>query len=274
MSHDSDYPIGVFESGIGGLTVAAALRAKLPGEDIIYLGDTARVPYGTKSVRAINRYAMECALFLLNRNVKLIVVACNTASAVALKRLKEVLRVPLIGVVEPGVEAALRVSHSKRIGVIGTPSTISSGAYQELLKKLTPNTEVSVKACPLLVPLTEEGRLSGQVVKAVLEDYLEPLKRKKVDALILGCTHYPLLKPSIVEVMGEQTTLVDSAEVTAEEIKTVLLREGLLRTHGKGSVKCYVTDVPRQFKRLGKLFFGEALEQVSRVGLALSYGGQ
>ena len=267
MHNKSDLPIGVFDSGIGGLTVAAAMHRQLPSEDIIYLGDTARVPYGTKSDQTVNRYALECALFLLNKSVKLIVAACNTVSAVALPRLREVLRVPLIGVVDPGVEAALANSRSGNISVIGTTATISSGAYQARLKELAPAVEVHSKACPLLVPLAEEGRIEGQILEMVLESYLGTLKRKRVDALILGCTHYPLLKPAIGKVMGEGVELIDSAETTAVAVEEALLREGLLRTHGKGSVKCYVTDVPRQFNRLAKLFFGEAVGKIDKVVL-------
>jgi len=263
----SDHPIGIFDSGLGGLTVAAALHKRLPGEDIIYLGDTARVPYGTKSIQTIRRYALECALFLLKREVKLIVVACNTASATALPTLREILRAPLIGVVEPGVNAALQLSKSGRIGVIGTPSTIRSGAYQSTLKELAPAADVYGKACPLLVPLAEEGRLDGPVVDLVLKGYLTSLKRLRVGTLILGCTHYPLFKRAIKRVMGDEVSLVDSAETTAAAVEDALLREGLLRTHGRGGIKCYATDIPRHFNRLSGLFFGERLGRAARVTL-------
>jgi len=262
LKNISELPIGVFDSGIGGLTVAAALHRRLPGEDIIYLGDTARVPYGTKSDQMVRRYAIECALFMLNQGVKLIVVACNTATAVALPHLRELLRVPMIGVVEPGVEAALKQTGSGRIGVIGTPSTIASGAYQSRLRELAPAADVYGQACPLLVPLTEEGRLEGAIVDMVLKDYLSGMRQKNVEALILGCTHYPLLKPAIARFMGAGVELVDSAEATAHAVEDALLREGLLRTHGRGRVKCYVTDVPRQFNRLAKLFFGEKVSAI------------
>lgn len=267
MSHRQDQPIGVFDSGIGGLTVAAALRRRLPSEELIYLGDTARVPYGTKSNRAVNQYALECALFLLNRGVKLIVVACNTVSSVALPRLKETLKAPMIGVLDPGASVAVKASRLKKIGVIGTPSTISSGAYQQRIKNLDPRSRVCGRACPLLVPMAEEGRLSGAIVEGVLREYLQPLKRQGVDTLILGCTHYPLFKPVISQVMGEEVKLVDSAEAVAGEVENVLLREGLLRTHGTGSIRCFVTDVPQQFDRMGRTFFGKGLGKVTRVGL-------
>ncbi len=263
----NDSPIGVFDSGIGGLTVAAALHKRLPAENLIYLGDTARVPYGTKSAAAVNRYALESALFLLNRGVKLIVVACNTVSAVALPRLKELLSVPMIGVVEPGVRAAIGATKNSRIGVIATPSTIASKAYQTRLKEALPRVEVFSKACPLLVPMAEEGRLDGKIVRELLEEYLKSLKQKKIDTLILGCTHYPLFKRAISEVMGSGVKLVDSAETTAEQVEATLLREGLLRTHGPGVVKAYVTDVPRQFDKVAGRFFGAPLGKVERVTL-------
>jgi glutamate racemase len=269
IDHSSlnDRPIGVFDSGIGGLTVAAALHRRLPAENLIYLGDTARVPYGTKSAAAVNRYALESALFLLNRGVKLIVVACNTVSAVALPRLRELLSVPMIGVVEPGVIAALKISGSRRIGVIGTPSTIASRAYQDRLLDAAPGSQVWGRPCPLLVPLAEEGRLEGKLVHMVLQEYLKPLKQHQVDSLILGCTHYPLFKNAIQDVMGEQVVLIDSAETTSEQVEAVLLREGLLRTHGPGGIKAFVTDVPRQFDRVAKRFFGAPLGRVQRVVL-------
>lgn len=263
----NDKPIGIFDSGIGGLTVAAALHKRLPAENLIYLGDTARVPYGTKSASAVNRYALESALFLLNRGVKLIVVACNTVSAIALPRLKELLSVPMIGVVDPGVRAALRATSSNRIGVIATPSTIASKAYQTRLKEALPISVVFVKSCPLLVPMAEEGRLDGSIVHEILEDYLKPLRQRKIDCLILGCTHYPLFKQSIVGVMGNNVRLVDSAETTAEQVENTLLREGLLRTHGPGVVKAYVTDVPRQFDQVARRFFGAPLGKVEQVAL-------
>jgi len=263
----NDRPIGVFDSGIGGLTVAAALHRRLPAEQLIYLGDTARVPYGTKSASAVNRYALESALFLMNRDVKLIVVACNTVSAVAMPRLKGLLRIPLIGVVEPGVTAALRNTKAKKIGVIGTPSTIASGAYQSRLLAADSSLQVFGKACPLLVSMAEEGRLEGAIVELALKEYLRPLKRRGVDTLILGCTHYPLFRTPISKEMGFGVTLVDSAETTAEQVEAVLLREGLLRTHGPGGLKAFVTDVPRQFDRSAARFFGTPLTSVRKATL-------
>jgi len=265
MNHPSNKPIGVFDSGIGGLTVTKELHRRLPGEEIIYLGDTARVPYGTKSAETVQRYALESTLYLLNRGVKMVVIACNTVSAVALAPMKTLLRAPLIGVLEPGVTAALNSTRNKRIGVIGTPSTIASGAYQNRLKEQLSDVQVWDSACPLLVPLAEEGRLEGAIVTAVLEEYLRPLMDKDIDTLILGCTHYPLFKPVIQRIMGETVNLVDSAETTAREVENVILREGLLATRRTGNVHCYATDIPREIDRLGKLFFEGDLGEVRKV---------
>jgi len=263
----NDRPIGVFDSGIGGLTVVAALRRRLPSEHLIYLGDTARVPYGTKSAASVNRYALESALFLLNRQVKLIVVACNTVSAVALPRLRNLLSVPLIGVVEPGVAAALRSTHGGAIGIIGTPSTVASGAYQSRLSAANPALSVLAKACPLLVPMAEEGRLDGKLVDLTLREYLGGLKRASIDTLILGCTHYPLFKPAIAKFLGASISLVDSAETTAEQVESILLRESLLRTHGPGGIKVFVTDAPRRFNLTARRFYGSSIGAVRKVTL-------
>ncbi len=264
MSQLNDQPIGVFDSGIGGLTVAQALHKRLPGEDILYLGDTARVPYGVKSRLTVKRYALECALFLLNRGVKLIVAACNTVSAVALQDLSDLLRAPMIGVLEPGVNAALANTRDNRIGIIGTPATIQSKAYQKRLIALSPGVQVWSRACPLLAPMAEEGRLHGPVVEMILSDYLKPLMRHKIDTLVLGCTHYPLFKPALRQMLRDKVKLIDSAESTAEEVEKKLLIEGLIKTHGKGSVRCYVTDMPRKIKKMAKLFFGAGLINVRR----------
>ena len=266
-TNTNDQPIGIFDSGIGGLTVAQAIHKRLPGEEIVYLGDTARVPYGVKSISTIKRYALESTLFLLNKGVKLVVVACNTVSAVALSHLKQLLRAPLIGVLDPGAKAALKISRNRRIGIIGTPSTIESLGYQNRLKTLDSNIQVYGKACPLLVPMAEEGRLDGDIVELVLRDYLSCFNEVQIDTLILGCTHYPLFKPVIKRVIGESVELVDSAETTALEVEDVLLREGLLRTHGRGDVQCYVTDTPDRFRPLAKLFFGSDLRHVQRETL-------
>lgn len=249
------------------MTVAQAIHKRLPGEDILYLGDTARVPYGVKSISTIKRYALESTLFLLNKGVKLVVVACNTVSAVALLHLRELLRAPLIGVLDPGVKAALNVSGNRRIGIIGTPSTIQSQGYQIGLKALDSNVQVFAKACPLLVPMAEEERLEGEITELVIRDYLSSFSEAQIDTLILGCTHYPLFKPVIKRVIGESVNIVDSAETTALEVEDVLLRESLIRTHGKGEVQCFVTDTPDRFRLLAKTFFGSDLRRVQRETL-------
>jgi len=249
------------------LTVAAAIHRKLPDDDIIYLGDTARVPYGIKSRETITRYALESSLFLLSHKVKLIVVACNTVSAVALPYLRDILKAPLIGVLEPGVRAALSELKSNLIGVIGTPSTIESGAYQNRIMELRNDVNVLSKACPLLVPLAEEGITEGDIVNRILAAYLETFDNGSIDVLILGCTHYPLFKPAISQLLGEDVTLIDSAETTATEVETMLLHERLIGTHGKGSVKCFITDVPRKFSKKAVLFFGSSLIEVKQQNI-------
>ncbi|MBM3328370.1 MAG: glutamate racemase [Calditrichaeota bacterium] len=259
--------IGIFDSGIGGLTVAAAIRQLLPAERLLYLGDTARVPYGTKSPTVIRRYALECTMYLLEQGVKAVVVACNTVSAVALPRLREMLSVPLIGVIEPGVEAGLKTTVKGRIGILGTPSTIASQAYQSRLKALRPDVVLRSIACPLFVPLAEEGLGDSELARQAARYYLSPLKRNKIDTLILGCTHYPLLKSAIQSAVGDDVRLVDSAGTTAGVVREILLREGLLRTHGNGGIECLFTDLaPRSEARLNR-FFGGQVEKIRKVTL-------
>lgn len=272
MIYPNDRPIGIFDSGIGGLTVARAIRNRLPGEEIIYLGDTARVPYGVKSASTVNRYALESTLFLLNRGVKIVVAACNTVSAVALPNLKNLLKAPIIGVVNPGVRAARQASRNNRIGVIGTPSTIQSEAYPKGLQAEDPAIEVWSQACPLLVPLAEEGKLTGQAVELIMRDYLQVFADREIDTLILGCTHYPLFKPLINNIFESKVTLVDSAETTAVEVESVLLRESLLRTHGQGSLTCFVTDLPRHFQETSRLFFGGDPDRIAKETIGDLYG--
>ncbi len=263
----NEKPIGIFDSGIGGLTVASALHKLMPGEDILYLGDTARVPYGVKSVATIQRYALESSLFLLNRGVKMIVVACNTVSAVALPRLQELLRTPIVGVLEPGVSEGLNTVRNGRIGVIGTPSTIFSNAYQNKLKEISPELKVFSKDCPLFVPLAEEGKCDGTIVEMIIDEYLADMKAQDIGSLILGCTHYPLFKTALNRYFERKVHLVDSADAVSLTVQDILLRESLIRTHGEGVVHCYVTDVPRRFPVLAELFFGGALKSVQKVNL-------
>lgn len=247
-------PIGVFDSGVGGLTVAAALRRRLPGESILYLGDTARLPYGTKSRATVTRYTQRNLDFLRQRGAKAVVVACNTASALALPQLQPSL--PTWGVVEPGARRALEVSASGRIGVIATESTVTSDAYGNALRR-RPGVEVFSQPCPLFVPLVEEGWLDDPIAEAVARRYLKPLAEARVDTLVLGCTHYPLLKGVIQRVMGEAVSLVDSAEVVAETVAAGLAGAGLLDSAPEPAIHICCTDSSAPFTRLLRRILGE-----------------
>jgi glutamate racemase len=241
-------PVGVFDSGIGGLTVVHALRKALPTEDIFYLGDTARLPYGTKNQATIERYSLEIAGLLLSERAKIIVVACNTATALALPRLQDTLRVPVIGVIAPGARAAVKTTKSGRIGVIGTRATMTSGAYEQTILALRPNASVISQACPLLVPLIEEGMLRGAIAEEILHLYLDPLLVEGVDTLVLGCTHYPLLAPLISEIVGKGITLVDSAENCAIAVAQLLKELNLLnRSNELGNLDVALTDESNPF---------------------------
>ncbi|AKU90341.1 glutamate racemase [Vulgatibacter incomptus] len=256
--------IGVFDSGVGGLTVLRAIREKLPHEATVYLGDTARVPYGSKSPEVVARYSLNNARFLLQHDLKLLVVACNTATAHALPALQAALTVPVIGVVEPGAQVAAALTRNGRIGVIGTAGTIASGAYQRALEAAAPGATVFASACPLFVPLAEEGWTSGDLPRAVAERYLGAL-RGSVDTLVLGCTHYPLLRGAIAEVMGPGVTLVDSAQATAAAVAERLAASGDRETGGDPSHLLYVTDIPAQFPSIAEAFLGSRPEHVEQV---------
>jgi glutamate racemase len=258
-------PIGVFDSGVGGLTVVKELIRQLPSEDIIYFGDTARVPYGIKSQETVIRFSIENILFLLKQEVKLICVACNTVSSSALPVIKNHFRVPIVGVITPGVREAVYATQNKRIGVIGTKGTIKSRTYESEIKQLCPQVKVTAIACPLFVPFAEEGWLRGNVVEEVARTYLKPLKDAGVDTLILGCTHYPLLKPVIQKVMGKNVTLIDSAKQVAIEVKKILAAEGIMNRDGRGKQKFYVSDNPEWFSELAKRFLGKPAQNVSKV---------
>jgi glutamate racemase len=263
----NDAPIGIFDSGIGGLTVLSAIRRKLPCESLIYLGDTARLPYGTKSAETVLRYSTECADFLVARGIKALVVACNTASAFALHDLKRRCDIPVIGVVEPGAKAAIAASKNHTIGVIGTSGTISSNAYGKALKALDGGVCVVSRACPLFVPLVEEGWVENDVAVAAARNYLCGLTDEGIDVLILGCTHYPLIAGVIKREIGRGVALVDSAETTAEALSQLLQEKGLSSSHGSGSYRLYVTDVPLRFEKLAERFLGEEPPAVTRVDL-------
>ena len=260
--------IGIFDSGVGGLTVFKALKAVLPSESLIYLGDTARVPYGTKSAETVIKYSLECAHFLVQRNIKALVVACNTSSAYSIPFLSKEIKPNVIGVIRPGVKMALEKSASQHIGVIGTPATVASNAYAKMLKELSPKARVISQACPLFVPLVEEGWIDNEVAFETAKIYLESFKNEKIDTLILGCTHYPLLKPVIARVMGEGVTLIDSAYAVAAAVKEELQTANMLASpSGKGAYQIYVTDLPARFEGIAHRFLGGDVPSVKRVEL-------
>jgi glutamate racemase len=261
-------PLGVFDSGIGGLTVARALFERLPHESVIYFGDTARVPYGPKSPDTVRRYAGEIQAYLLQRAVKALVVACNTISAQALDYLKERSPVPLVGVIEPGARAAVHSTRTGKIGVIGTAGTIASGAYERAINRLRPDATVCVQACPLFVPLVEEGWFDHPATELIAREYLAPLQRAGVDVLVLGCTHYPLLKPLLARVLGPTLTLVDSAEETAKVVAEEIARGGLAAAAGNHPTHRFVvSDDEPHFRKVGARFLGEKLRHVEVVPL-------
>jgi glutamate racemase len=258
-------PIGVFDSGVGGLTVVRELIRQLPRENIVYFGDTARVPYGIKSRETIVKFSTENILFLLKQEVKLICIACNTASSVALPEIKNHFKVPIVGVISPGVREAVYATRNKHIGVIGTKGTVKSRAYEIQIKQLDPEIKVTAQACPLFVPFVEEGWLAGDVVMKVARHYLEPLEKARVDTVILGCTHYPLLKPVLRKVLGREVTLIDSAKQVAIEVKKILAQEGLLNQVGKGKQSFYVSDNPEWFSNLARRFLGRPVANARKV---------
>ncbi len=261
-----DRPIGVFDSGIGGLTVAQEITRLLPEEQIVYFGDTARVPYGTKSRESVVRFSRDNVQILLKYNVKVVVVACNTSTSWALSILRKEFKLPIIGVIEPGSRRAVAVSQKKRIGVIATPSTIKSDKYAQTILRMEPKASVVSKACPLFVPLVEEGWLDHPVTESVAREYLHTLKAGDIDTLILGCTHYPLLKTVLQKVMGKGVALVDSATETAREVKRLLEKQDLLRSSARSSRHEFlVSDEPEHFRVVAKRFLGHDLPHVRRV---------
>jgi glutamate racemase len=257
--------IGVFDSGVGGLTVLRALADTLPGEEFIYLGDTARLPYGTKSNEVIIRYSRENTEFLLAKGIKLLIVACNTASAVALEAIAGATMVPVVGVIEPGARAAVKASRSGKIGVIGTEATIASGAYTRTIQRMRPEAEIYTRACPLLVPLVEEGWTEGEIAERTVAHYLESLKRSGIDTLLLGCTHYPLLTDLFRRVLGPGVRVIDSATATAASARERLRVARMLRRGDKGRTSFFVTETPDRFVRVGRHFFGPAVESAVRI---------
>jgi len=263
-------PIGIFDSGVGGLTVFKVLEAALPDEAFVYLGDTARVPYGTRSAETVVRYSLEAAGFLAGHDVKMLVVACNSASSVALDALAAEVPVPVIGVIEPGARRAAELSTEGRIGVIGTRGTIASEAYPPAIRALVPDAEVTSQACPLFVPLAEEGWTDHEVAWRVAEVYLKPVIDAGVDTLVLGCTHYPLLKSVIAQVMGDGVRLVDSAEAVAAEVgKRLAAEPGLAAAAGGGPREnhFFVTDAPEPFLAVAERFLGGPVRRLERAQL-------
>jgi glutamate racemase len=261
-SDRSSSPIGVFDSGLGGLTVAHAIMRQLPAESLIYFGDTARVPYGPKSPDTVRRYSREISAFLIEQGVKAIVVACNTATAHALPALRDEFDVPVIGVVEPGARAAVRATRTGHIGVIGTAGTIRSQAYVRAIHAENPDARVTALACPLFVPLVEEGWTNHEATHVVAEEYLAPFVKDPIDTLVLGCTHYPLLKPVIGEIIGRSVRLIDSAEETAADARRMLAANDITAVDGEGAYRFISSDDPQQFLTLGRRFLGSAIERV------------
>jgi glutamate racemase len=264
----NDRPIGIFDSGIGGLTVARAIYDRLPHESTIYFGDTARVPYGPKSPETVRRYSLEILHWLLGQGVKAVVIACNTSTAHALDALRTAAPVPVIGVIEPGARAAVAAKKGGAIGVIGTAGTIHSNAYARAIHAISPGVRVEQQACPLFVPLVEEGWFSHPAAELIAEEYLKPVRESAVDALVLGCTHYPLLKPLLRRVMGDQVALIDSGEQTAITLEETLKSSGLEGDRGRqGSHRFAVSDDEPRFRQVGSRFIGERLSMAEVVSL-------
>ena len=266
MNDAKSSPIGVFDSGIGGLTVVAEIMRQLPNEEIVYFGDTARLPYGPKSNETVTQFAVQDAEFLLEHGVKNVVVACNTASSIAIEALSSRYEVPVIGVIEPGALAAVSSTLTGKVGVIGTEGTIASGAYRRAITRLDRDIEVIETSCPLFVPLAEEGWTDREVTLVIAHEYLTPLRDAAIDVLVLGCTHYPILKATIAKVFGPSVKLIDSAEETAKEVGERLEDLDLNRLGGDPPKhKFFVSDVPHRFREQAERFLGAPLPDVSVV---------
>ena len=263
-----EQPIGVFDSGIGGLTVVRALSRRLPHENIIYFGDTARVPYGPKSPQVVREYAAQDVAFLMGHRVKMVVVACNTVSAVALDVVQKIAGVPVVGVIQPGAVAAVRETSRRRIGIIGTLTTVSSQAYAHAIRGIADDVQVFSRACPLFVPLAEEGWIDHPVTRMVAKEYLFPLTLEKIDTLILGCTHYPVLRAAIEAAIGQGVKLVDSGEATALEVERMLQTHALCNSStDRPNLQFYVSDIPSKFAEVGERFLGQTMGRVKRVSI-------
>jgi glutamate racemase len=266
MIQGDNRPIGVFDSGIGGLTVVHELIATLPHESIMYFGDTARVPYGPKSPPTVQRYTAESTAYLLSQDVKMVVIACNTATAYGYEAAKATLGVPVIGVIEPGARAAVEATRTGRIGVIGTAGTIASGAYDLAVRRKLADARVYGQPCPLFVPLVEEGWLEGSATRTIAESYLRHLREVEVDVVILGCTHYPLLSTLLEDIMGPKVQLVDSARETARDVQRILSEENLAADpHAQPTYRFIASDSPIRFRDVGRRFLGDLIGDVERV---------
>ncbi|MDF2519688.1 MAG: murI [Clostridia bacterium] len=261
-------PIGVFDSGIGGLTVVKEIMEQLPNESIVYFGDTARVPYGTKSKETVTRYSFQCIRFLLEKKVKAIVIACNTASASSLDSAQQSFDMPIIGVVEPGAISACQVTKANRIGIIGTEGTVSSGAYEKEINVINNDVKILLKACPLFVPIVEEGWQDTEIARLTAREYLEGIKDKGIDALVMACTHYPLLEKTIAEIMGDKIKLVNPAYETAKSLKEMLHQLNIQNKAAKKSTyEYYVSDNPVKFKKVGENFLSKPIPYVEKIDI-------
>lgn len=272
MNKMSELPIGVFDSGLGGLTVVNALQRALPGEHILYLGDNARVPYGTRSPQTVERYAWNCADFLVQRGLKMLVIACNTASAVAVPSLREKLDVPVLGVIRAGARVALQDETHRRLGIIGTAGTVGTGAYPREIHSIASHVQVFQNPAPLLVPLVEEGWVEGEVPALAVQRYIRPLVQEKIDVLLLGCTHYPVLQ-SVIErelrAMGSEAAVVNSATAMAIEVSEALESYHLKRDqNSRGELRCFVTDLPGSFADVAARFLGNPVGDVEKVDIS------
>jgi len=268
--HGNNRPIGVFDSGIGGLTVLKEIMNMLPEENTIYLGDTARVPYGIRSPETVIKYSFENTKFLFTRDIKLLVIACNTASSISLDAIKDSIAIPVIGVIEPGAKAAVRATKKKRVGIIGTDATITSNAYTNMIKALDKSVKVFGLPCPLFVPLVEEGWIDGDIATLIARRYLKNIEKSDIDTLVLGCTHYPLLRTVISKVMGRGVRLIDSAVETSHEIKKTLEALQITRKKKERPVReFYVTDSPEKFLKIGERFLGNKIEHIEKITVGM-----
>jgi glutamate racemase len=266
MNTRQSKPIGVFDSGIGGLTVVRALTHHLPHENIVYFGDTARVPYGPKSPQVVREYSVQDTEFLMTHDVKMIVVACNTVSSVALDLVMKRAGVPVVGVILPGAKAAVAATKNRRVGVIGTMGTIASNAYVNAIRLMDASVTVMSQACPLFVPLAEEGWTEHQATELIAKEYLFPMKREKIDTLVLGCTHYPILAGVISGVLGDGVSLIDSGEAAASEVGEILDAQELRNPSGaKPHIQFFVSDIPHKFAEVGERFLGHKLGRIRRA---------